>query len=239
MTKITNIQLLGEPLPIVGKQYGVGRITGIEGELPLEIKAMRYKDAKEKISPIDTTNMMADFGAIYLFVEIIPAEDGMVNFRIIENYGDFLSPFEFPEEQVKQFEEYFLNKRCADAMIKNFSFEVEDEDAADGVTTCIAFYSIEEMAYIGSPEASAPNMMFRPDKLSSLQSDTPVRMVFADSLTKAIDVFNQINFYNKAADIGKIVTSIQAINQNGEKNSLTFAAVEDLFEMVKKEIRVK
>lgn len=238
MTKITNIQLLGEPLPIVGKQYGVGRITGIAGDIPTEFAGMIYSEGKEKVSPINVDNPMQNIAAVYLLVEILPAEDNLANFRIIENYDDFLSPFEFPDKQRGEFEQYFLNKRCDDALVKHFSIQVEDEDAPNGVTTCIAFINIEEIAYIGS-EANTLKEFFVPNKLASLQSDTPVRMVFADSLTRAIDVFNQINFYDKAKTIGDIIRNIQAINQDGVKDNLTVAAVDDLFTMVRKEIRIK
>lgn len=238
MTTITGIQLLGDPLPIAGKQYCVGRVTGITGSIPDEFAALKYPVGKEHIVPIQVDNVMKDIGNVYLFVEILPAEGNMANFRIIENYEDFLSPFEFTKEQMSTFEEYFLDKRCADAMVKHFTFDVEDDTAPSGSTKCIAFFNIEEMAYISS-EVTALQEFFRPDKLSSLQSDTPIRMVFADSLTRAIDVYNQINFYDKARDIGAIIKSITAINQDGEKNSLTLAAVDDLFTMVRKEIRVK
>ena len=240
ITRITGITLLGDPLPIVGKKYGIGRITKIEGAIPNEVKALRYTDDKEQISPIEVEGQTLSIGSAYVFVEILPEEDdsNVANLRIIENYGDLLSPFEFPEEQVKAFEEYFMKKRCADAMVQPFSMEIEDEDSSTGKTKCIAFYNIEEVAYIES-EAKKLTDMFRPDKISSLQSDTPIHMVFADILTRSIDVFNQINFYDKAKDVANIISSIRAINQDGVKDTLTFAAIDDFFEMTRKELRVK
>lgn len=238
MTKITNIELLGKVFPIAGKQYCVGRITGIDGELPKELMAMKYRPDQEKVSPIDVDNVMNDVGSVYVFVEVIAGEGEAVDLRIIENYADFLAPFELPEKELGEFEEYFLKKRCTDAMVQYISFHVEDDSTDNGVSDCLAFVNIEELAYIGA-EVNELTSFFTPNKLATIQSHTPVSMVFADSLTRAVDVFNQINFYDKAKDIAAIASSIRAINQDGVKDSLTLAAVDDLFTMARKEIRIK
>lgn len=236
MTKITNIELLGKMLPIAGRQYCVGRVTGIGGELPVELTALKYRDGQEKVSPIG--GAMANIGSVYVFVEVINGEGDAVDLRIVENYADFLAPFEFPKKELGEFEEYFLTKRCNDAMVQYFNLKIEDDAEKGGVSDCMVFVNIEEVAYIGSTVDELAKF-FPPNKLATLQSHTPVSMVFADSLTRAIDVFNQINFYDKAKDIAAIASSIRAINQDGVKDTLTLAAVDDLFTMARKEIRIK
>lgn len=237
--KITGVKLVGNSFPIAGKKYNVGRITGVEGDLPKELAALTYNDETEKISPIEVPegSPMANIGAVYVLLDTIDNEDGTITLNTIGSYEEFLSPFEFPKETEETFESHWFGKRCDDAQVKGFDLEIADSDTGEAAI-CKAFYSIEEMAYIASGVHTLAEF-FRPDRIAALQSDTPVMMIFAESLTKAIDVYNQINFYDKAKDFAKAISDIVAINQDGEKTSLTMSAVNDFFKMVQDNIKIK
>lgn len=240
MVTIADVQLLDKTLPIVGKRYGVGRITKLEGDIPPEVQALVYSDGVEKVSPLpEEVGYMSKVGAIYVFLEITTDEedDSKISLRIIENYDDFLSPFEFPESTRNEFEEHFLGTRLGAAQLQDFEFDVADEDAEGGVTKCKAFYNITEMAYIASG-ATELNQFFSGDKVAELKANSPVMMIFAESLTKGIDVYNQINFYDKAKDFARQIEDITAINQDGEKTTLTFSAVKGFFDMIMDNLRV-
>lgn len=241
--KITQVSVLDKILPCAGRNYCIGRITDFVGSIPDELGALIYPEGKERLTSVPENAVgtsCENMGAMYIFLDDITKEDDTYrNLRIVESVDDFLSPFDLPEEIKKEFAEFFFGVRAENAGLSMATFELEDNDDPNKITNGFCFYSMEELAYISDEGTTTPTEMFDPNKLSSITTDTPIQMLFAQTLEKGVDVFNRLHYYDKAKEIAELIKNIEFINEMGEKSPLNITAVEKLISNIKDNIRIR
>lgn len=241
--KVTGIYVLDKTLPCCGKTYGIARITDIEGELPEELKVLVYPDGKEKIDHGGASSTgggtLDNVGAMYVFVEDITEEDSDATFRIIPSPEDFIDPFDFEEKDFREnFIKFFFEQKAEDAHMKSTIVKL-DPDENGVIDDAFIFYSLEEVAYISTDGIEKPFEFFDASKLASLKTDVAIKMIFAQTMSRAVDSFNKFNYYDKAKNIAEIISSIEYIGEQGVRGPLNLTAVEKLFSNVKDNIRVR
>ena len=250
---INGIHCLGHVMPVAGKHYTIARVTAVSGDLPKELSERTYdingtKVERLTIAPSELGiegSTCEDLIALYIMVEQVGTEGNQVEFRIVQSMDDFLEPFELTSDVAKEYADYFLNNRSQAAALESITFTLDDDDD-DSHTPCIGWVSSLERYYLdkqaqniemaGTP--AQPRQVVPVQQLSELRGDSSISMLFASMLDKAVDLYNGLNYYNKADDVAKIIGSIMFINESGEKGHLNFTAVEKFFSNVKDRLLV-
>ena len=237
--KIEGIYVLDKTLPCAGRNYGIAKITAFSGDLPEELQKLVYPEGKQRMTKVPETasEAIANMGSIYIFVNYIgESPETGAQFDIVESIDSFISQFEFADDMKEEFVNYFFGVRGATVGLAMCNFELEDSES-DTKVNAVCFYSADEMKYINS-EATNPNELFDPNRIASIAADSPIQMVFAEALTKGVDLYNKINYFDKAKDIAKMISSISFINEMGVKGPLNITAVEKLMSNVKDNIYI-
>lgn len=237
--KITGIYVLDKTLPCAGKNYGIAKITDFSGELPDELKKLVYPEGKERLTkiPDSASEVMSNMGSVYIFVNYLgESPETGAQFDIVESIDSFVSQFEFVDDMKKEFIDYFFGVRGRTAGIAMCNFELEDSESGTKMDA-VCFYSLDELIYINS-EATSPLEIFETSKIASIVADSPIQMVFAEALTKGVDLYNKVNYFDKAEELAKAISSITFINEMGVKGPLNITAVEKLLSNIKDNIHI-
>lgn len=236
---IEGIYVLDKTLPCAGKNYGIAKITAFGGELPEELKKFVYPEGKQRLTrvPESASEAIANMGSIYIFVNYLgESPETGAQFDIVESIDSFVSQFEFADDMKAEFINYFFGVRGKTVGLSMCNFELEDTESGAKMDA-VCFYSEDEMAYINS-DATSPDEMFEPNKIAAIASDSPIQMVFAEALTKGVDLYNKVNYFDKAEELAKAISSITFINEMGVKGPLNITAVEKLLSNVKDNIHI-
>ena len=222
---INGIYVLGDLIPIAGEEYGVARITSVDGSIPEGIMAMTHRmsdDVKaRRITKAPSeygfeNSPMEDLAAVYVMVSQSGAagEDGSVNLKIIESMDEFLAPFDFPDDVKKEYIDYFIKKRTGAAGLDHITFELDDSDTGN-TSTSMAWVNSYEKYYL-SVQANQfaennavlePQQILNPEQFSQLRSDLVIQLMLTEMLDKGVNFYNGLNYMNKADDIAKSIAS--------------------------------
>lgn len=244
--RITGIKAISNLLPCGGRDYCVARITGTEGDLPEELQQLIYPEGKERLTDIEgipNTSPWSRLAATYIFVErVSTTEDGYQNFRIMDSMDDFLTPFEFEEPLKSQFVEFCFKTRAAQTEIEMVEFDLDDEDANHNpiVKKSFLFYSLAEKSYILSDinEVDELMMSMERERFALAKDHGGINMIFAQAMEKGVDIFNNVNFHEKAKEIANQISQIIYIDDMGNKSHLNVTAVENFLSNIKDNIRI-
>lgn len=245
--RITGIKALNSCLPCGGREYCVARITNSEGDIPEELQQMIYPEGKERLTDaegIPETSPWSKLGAAYIFVERTSiTQEGYQNFRLMDSIDDFISPFEFEEPLKSQFVDYCFVTRAQQADVTMIEFDLDDEDDNGNpiVKNSFLFISVAEKSYILSKdvnEVDALIMGLERERFAAAKQDGGIGMLFAHIMEKGVNIYNDINYQQKAEDIANQISNIIYINELGEKSHLNITAVENLLSNIKDKIRI-
>lgn len=252
---ITGIHCLGHVMPLAGEQYAIARVTSADGTLPNELTERMYQGTgtpweRLSVAPSELgyeDSILENSIALFVLVKQVAVEGGEVSFKIIQSIDEFLSPFDFSEDVVKSYREFYTGKRSEDAALNCITFTLDDDEEGTH-TPCIGWVNGIERYYLDrqatymeeNPNVgpAKPSHIINAQQISQVRSNTPISMLFAEMLNKVVDLYNGIHYFNKADDVARIIADIKFINESGEKGNLNFTAVEKFFSNVKDRLLV-
>ena len=250
---IDGIYVLGTPLPIGKEHYAIVRVADVSGKMPEKLMVSTYdaigrdvehatvRPSEFKFEGSHCENMMA-FYVLAKEVEATAKEgEETTVYKIIESIDEFLLPFKFPEDIRKDYADYFLITRANGIGIETIDYELEDESAPKPVPAFGFINSVEEQyinACMENEDVSELGEVLTPQQISQAKTDNAIKVLFAEMLDKAVDLYNGLHYANKAGEIAKIIADITYINPSGEIGPLNITAVEKLLSNIKDRLLV-
>ena len=250
---INGIYVLGTPLPIGKEHYAIARVADVTGDIPEKLSETTYTAVDRDVEYVTVRPSEFKFEnshcekmmAFYVLVREVESKDeegsDVTIYKIIENIDEFLAPFDFPEDIKRDYAGYFLNTRASGIGLELVNYNLEDEEA-DGPAPAFGWINAFEEQYINAcmddKGITECGQVLSPQQISQAKSDNAIKVLFAEMLDKAVDLYNGLHYANKAGEIAEIISNITYINPSGEIGPLNFTAVEKLLSNIKDRLLV-